>query len=374
MSSFKSADDFPVLSPNLTCHAWNKDRSMIAVSPNSKKIFIFKVKGENLKDWGKPAYILPDHDSTVTSIDWAPESNRILSASHDRNAYVWTFDQPSNQWKPALVLLRINRAATSCKWCKSETKFAVGSGAKLVSVCYFDVENNWWVAKMIKKGIKSTVTTIDWHPTDNTLVAFGSSDKKVRVCDSFIKEADEKKQRKVKFGAVLEEYSTNGWIHAVKFSPSGNTLAISSHDCNLTFVDRSGETPKVEVLRIRDLPYTAICFLSETALVCGGFDFVPFLVSKKSDKWEYCGKIDTGEEKTTLSSTSSAFKKFQDQSKMGEQKSAAIKTRHKNVINAIQSFKASNDVVEKYTTSSLDGQILFWAVKDLKTKFPDAKI
>ena len=74
------------------------------------------------------------HDKLVTSIDWAPHSNRIVTASQDRNAYVWqeTPDPETGRlvWKPTLVLLRINRAATQVKWSPKEDKFAVASGAR----------------------------------------------------------------------------------------------------------------------------------------------------------------------------------------------------------------------------------------------------
>jgi actin related protein 2/3 complex, subunit 1A/1B len=76
----------------------------------------------------------PQHDKIITSIDWAPNSNRIVTASQDRNAYVW--QQASDPltgrmvWKPTLVLLRINRAATFVRWSPLEDKFAVASGAR----------------------------------------------------------------------------------------------------------------------------------------------------------------------------------------------------------------------------------------------------
>jgi actin related protein 2/3 complex subunit 1A/1B len=77
------------------------------------------------------------HDKLITSIDWAPVSNRIVTCSQDRNAYVWqeTIDQETGKlvWKPTLVLLRINRAATYVKWSPREDKFAVASGARCVS-------------------------------------------------------------------------------------------------------------------------------------------------------------------------------------------------------------------------------------------------
>lgn len=99
---------------------------------------------------------LNQHDLRVMGIDWAPNTNRIVTCAADRNAYVWSQDKDL-KWKPTLVLLRINRAATCVKWSPNENKFAVGSGARLISVCYFESENDWWVSKHIKKPIRSTV-------------------------------------------------------------------------------------------------------------------------------------------------------------------------------------------------------------------------
>lgn len=77
----------------------------------------------------------------LLGIDWAPESNRIVTCGTDRNAYVWTLK--GEVWKPTLVILRINRAARCVKWSPKENKFAVGSGSRLISVCYFEQENDW---------------------------------------------------------------------------------------------------------------------------------------------------------------------------------------------------------------------------------------
>lgn len=74
-------------------------------------------------------------------IDWAPDSNRIVTCGADRNAYVWTLKEGA--WKPTLVILRINRAARCVKWSPRENKFAVGSGSRLISICYFEQENDW---------------------------------------------------------------------------------------------------------------------------------------------------------------------------------------------------------------------------------------
>ena len=121
----------------ITCHAWNRDRTQIAISPNNHEVHIYKKNGSQ---WVK-AHELKEHNGHITGIDWAPKSDRIVTCGADRNAYVWS--QKDGVWKPTLVILRINRAATFVKWSPLENKFAVGSGARLISVCYFESENDW---------------------------------------------------------------------------------------------------------------------------------------------------------------------------------------------------------------------------------------
>ena len=40
-------------------------------------------------------YVLEQHLERVTSVDWAPNSNRIVTCAGDRNAYVWNFEPES---------------------------------------------------------------------------------------------------------------------------------------------------------------------------------------------------------------------------------------------------------------------------------------
>lgn len=88
-----------------------------------------------------PSHPHPTIPLCLPGIDWAPESNRLVTCGTDRNAYVWTLK--GNVWKPTLVILRINRAARCVKWSPKENKFAVGSGSRLISICYFEQENDW---------------------------------------------------------------------------------------------------------------------------------------------------------------------------------------------------------------------------------------
>ncbi|CAG2173443.1 unnamed protein product, partial [Oppiella nova] len=179
----------------IPCHAFNASRNRVALSPNNNEVHIYQREGIK---WTL-SHNLNQHDLRITSIDWAANSNRIVTCSADRNAYVWSLDPQDNQWKPTLVLLRINRAATCVRWSPKEDKFAVGSGAKLVSVCYFEESNDWWVSKHIKKPIRSTVTSIDWHP-NNVLLACGSTDYKARIFSGFIKEVDKREGEPTPWG------------------------------------------------------------------------------------------------------------------------------------------------------------------------------
>jgi len=146
----------------------------VAVGFGTNVVNIFRKTGTG---WTL-ATTLAEHDKPVTSVDWAARSNRIVTCSQDRNAYVWTLDTASGQWKPTLVLLRINRAATFVRWSPEEDKFAVASGSRCISVCYFEEDNDWWVGKHIKKPIRSTILSLDWHP-NNVLLAAGCADMKV---------------------------------------------------------------------------------------------------------------------------------------------------------------------------------------------------
>lgn len=78
-----------------------------------------------------------------------------MSCSHDRNAFVWVFDDESRVWKPTLVILRIDRAATDVKWSLDGRRFAVASSAKMVPVCMYESGNDWYV--------RSPRQPIMWH-------------------------------------------------------------------------------------------------------------------------------------------------------------------------------------------------------------------
>jgi len=309
--------------------------------------------------WGLET-ILKEHDQTVMGLDWAPNTNRIVSCSQDRNAYVW--NEVDGKWKPTLVILRINRAATFVKWSPAENKFAVASGAKLVSICYFEEDHDWWLSKHIKKH-RSTVLSLDWHP-NNIIIATGCSDFKTRVCGAFIKGIDKINKSEVfpakpiGFGEILAEFDTHGWVHSVSWSPNGHIVAWSGHDARVSFAEVSAEPPAVETVKLSGLPITTLTFVSDTTLVGAGHECNPILFENKGG-WKEGARVDKAE--AQVAKTATAADKFKNLEKVGTEKNVTeLNTKHQNYIKTILPHVREGNRVSQISTSGVDGRIVVW--------------
>ncbi|KIY50749.1 WD40 repeat-like protein [Fistulina hepatica ATCC 64428] len=365
----------------VTAHAFNADRSRVAVSLNSNDAQILSRGARG--DWIS-VETLSEHDKLITSIDWAPRSNRIVTASQDRNAYVWQeVDDPENPgrliWKPTLVLLRINRAATFVRWSPNEDKFAVASGARAIAICSFDSDENWWVSKLLKKPIRSTVLSVDWHP-NNVLLAAGSADMKARVFSAYIKEVDQKPAAtvwgsKLPFNTICGEYTSpsGGWVHGVAFSPSGDALAFVSHDSSISVVYPGSQA--VYRIHLRTLPLTTLVWTSENAIVAAGHDCQPYIFQgDEGTGWADVGSLDDG--KSSVDGAASAglgrpgrlnagaFATFRNADSKGQSSvpgaSATADTKlttvHQNTITSVRLYDGGYRV----STSGVDGHLIIW--------------
>jgi actin related protein 2/3 complex subunit 1A/1B len=348
----------------VSCHAWSKDRTQVALSLNNNQVEIHKLAG------GKWALTdtLADHSQRVTGIDWGAKTNLLVTCGADCNAYVWTKDK-DNKWKPALVVLRINRGATCVKWSPLENKFAVGSGARLIAVCYYDKENDWWISKQIKKPIRSTVTCLDWHP-NNMLIACGSTDFKARVYSAHIKEVDDKPPTtnwgtKLVFGTALQEFSSvsGGWVHGIKFSPSGDRLAWVGHDSTICIVD-AAQGMKLTTVKTNLLPFNNVMWTTENNIVVAGFDCSPFLYTYTGQVINLVSKLDVADSKQTGKPLSAmAHFKAADNKGSADTGDTALNSIHQNSITCMASHSGSADKCSKFSTSSTDGQLVTWDVK-----------
>ncbi|GAA5966428.1 hypothetical protein JCM8115_002875 [Rhodotorula mucilaginosa] len=400
------AEIYQLINAPLTAHAFNTDRTQVAVSPNSHEVHIYSLSSGN--KWTLQ-HTLTEHDKLVTSIDWAPQTNRIVTCSHDRNAYVWTLESDADTgaavWQPTLVLLRINRSATFVRWSPNEEKFAVASGARTISVCQYDAESNWWVAKHLKKPLRSTVLSLDWHP-NSVLLAAGSADGTARVFSAFIKGVDEKPEptpwgERLPFNTVCGEFMTlsGGWVHGVAFSPSGNALAFVSHDSTLTVVYPSApEQPPAAyyAVDLPSLPCVTLTFTSEHAIVAAGHDCQPLLFEGSQESgWSQTQSLDqrTGAGGSSAHAgagassggigrlnRSEAFNMFRAADSRGvssnSSASAAVlgagqtltahgtelTTVHQNTITSVRPYEGSREMVTKVSTTGVDGRLVIWPV------------
>ncbi|KAB5551220.1 WD40-repeat-containing domain protein [Coniochaeta sp. 2T2.1] len=345
-------------------HAFTADHKTLAVArDNTVELYgkvgnAFKLKDE-----------LKAHDKTVTSVDIAPNSGRIVSCSQDRNAFVW---EPTPEgYKPTLVLLRINRAATFVRWAPSETKFAVGSGDRAIAVCYFEDENNWWVSKHLKKPIRSTVTTVSWHP-NSVLLAAGSADAHARVFSSFIKGVDPKPApgvwgERLPFNTVCGEYLNNsaGWVHSVAFSPSGDALAFAAHDSSITVVYPSGpDQPPKAIISINTqlLPFMSLIWNGEAEIIAAGYDCEAFRFKGGEQGWQLAGTLESkGRPGLGDAREESALNMFRQMDLKGKAKDdTQLKTVHQNTITTLRAYDSAGGAVSKFSTSGVDGRVVIW--------------
>ncbi|KAK2768829.1 hypothetical protein FQN54_000689 [Arachnomyces sp. PD_36] len=338
-------------------HSFSADRQTLAVAKENN-VALYQKSGSSfaLKDE------LKGHDKTVTGVDIAPKSGRIVTCSQDRNAYVW--ERTPTGWKPTLVLLRINRAATFVRWSPSEEKFAVGSGARVIAVCYFEEENDWWISKHLKKPIRSTITTLAWHP-NSVLLAAGSTDSHARVFSSFIKGIDTRPEpsawgERLPFNTVCGEFLNDsaGWIHGCAFSPSGNALAFSAHDSSVTVVYPSApDQPPRAMLNISTnlLPFTSLIWRSEDELIAAGHDCEAIRFQGNESGWKLAGSIESKERPGAGAREESALNMFRQMDLKGKSKDdTQLQTVHQNTINTIRVYEENGGIVGKFSTSGVD--------------------
>ncbi|TMW60884.1 hypothetical protein Poli38472_000926 [Pythium oligandrum] len=380
------------LAEGISCHAWNHDRSKVALCPNSNEIWIYSgCQNPDATKWRKEA-VLTEHDMIVSGLDWSPVNDMIVSCSHDRGAFVWKYDPAFRQWKPSLVVLRISRAAINVKWSPSGTKFAVSSGAKCVSVCYYQAAENWWISKIIKKH-KSTVTDLAWHPNSQLLVT-GSTDLKCRVFSAYIADVDGAPNpgpfpQLAPFGEPLAEFdNANAWVNAVAWSPSGNRLAFAGHGSSVHLVQfgAPGEYPTIQSIRFQQLPLNRIMFLSDDALVGAGFDFNVLLFSTDAKGlWSFNELLDKKPVESAVKRSSGTFdaarSMWQSKVTRGQSSDAtlndkgALWTKHESAITDIQAYRRSaSGGVTEFTTSALDGRIVLWQLANLNVQMANLRL
>jgi len=237
---------------------------------------------------------------------------------------------------------------------------------------------------MIKKH-KSTVLCCAFHPTNGQLLATGSSDFKCRVFSTFSTDVDGSNVdagpfgKPVEFGETYLELSSSGWVNSVAWSPTGRVLAFASQDSTVSFVTFTENGNQIsQKLKLKDLPFNKILFISERALVGVGHDFNPTIISETMGKWSVHRKLD--EKVDSISDTSgggnnsvaAARALFVSKSSRGQdaaKESDGLWTKHESAISSICNASPNKEKrITKISTSSADGRVVVWdlaAIPDL---------
>jgi len=357
---------FFAVNAGISAHSWNHDMSKLALSPNNQELHIYDTSA---KDVVPEKVYNEQHLQTITSVDWSPVTNLIVTSSQDRTAAVWRFDDASGEWKPEMCVLKESgRAATQACWSPDGSRFAVASGTGAIHVCKYDEDQNWWLGKSIESNFGSTVLTLAFHPS-NVLLAAGGVDNELRVFSTVDKKLDAKATAKAvfgdsgkppSFGQTLATAAARSWIEAAAWSPSGEVVAFASHDSRVSVMtmamgDNFGSF-EVQPIRLRGLPLTSLKFLDETTLVGGGYDMDPLKFTSDGSSWTAEGNLDA--KKGSGNKTRSVADKLRDDAARGGHSVHECETMHQNTITSI--CKLTDD--GQFSTVGLDGRIVFWNV------------
>ncbi|PRW57017.1 actin-related 2 3 complex subunit 1A [Chlorella sorokiniana] len=310
--------------------------SLLAVATPSNEVVLYS--------WSECRQIaqLEGHEATVAGLAFAGGGGkagplRLVSASHDRNAFVWT-QQPSDcssgdgnagggkqqeQWRPEMVITKLSKAGLCCAWAPGGRKFALGASERAVDVCYHNEAKDVWAPRLIKKKHGSAVMAVAWHPS-GLVLATASADGKLRLFNAAVPEVDGQPDAAALAGSrfgdcLLELPLAGGWGLAAAFSPDGSCLAVASQGSQLTLLSgidlqdlssldaaEAEAAGRVQQLALPCLPLKCVAFLSDGMLAGGGFDYRPVLCSRQGDgTWRYACSLQ-GIKPSSSGSSSSA--------------------------------------------------------------------
>jgi len=239
--------------PGILCLDMHKEDDTRIVSGGvDSQVIVFDAKAE------KPVQKLLGHSKKVTTVQWHPTKDAILSGSQDNTVRVWTCSDPSD-W----------RAAYTCAHSVRKHKAEISDVSVHPLGDYFvsaSVDKSWALTDFSTgrcvrhcEDAPSGYGCMKFHP-DGLILAGGMKDKTVAVWDI---KADVTV-------AVLTGHE--GEVEALSFSENGYYLATASRDGTVKLWDLR-KPLNIQTLKISDGPVNAVRFdKTGQYLVSGGSD------------------------------------------------------------------------------------------------------
>ena len=366
--------------PGVQCFAWNKDGSMAAICPTNNEIWIFETQSTpDVSKWTKVA-TLKEHFSVISSLDWHPKTNLLLSASTDRSIIVWEQGKTSSDFQPQIGMIKEQKANLDATWNHDGTSFCVGSSSGNVYIGTYSEANNFWVAHSITKkpAHKASVVCVRFDPLSGRAVASASLDGSIQINSCCPKDATSSSAqgpfgKVTSYGETLVNIQANGWCNFISWSPNASQVAFGTQDCELNFAkvaDAADGKAKIkpEKVNLRTNPLLSGHFLEEGKFVGSGFDKVPYLYELKGSDWTQTKTLDEGISKTRqLKTTNNKFKDMRTYFNPDIKLSTNIEmketnTHHANYINCFKPFGNTNGKPLVLSSSDINGYLVWWDV------------
>ena len=344
----------------ISCVAFNKDCSKVALSQKDNIIYIYSVPNLMKTDTWKLETKLENHLQYVSGLDWNANTNEILSCSHDKTSFVWVYS--GKEWTPSNVVVTTKLGYLCCKWNDRGDKFCEGTSNKQLLIGYFSTKSNWWMGRNIKVH-KSSVVCCQIDPSSLYVIS-GSTDLRVFVSSCYIPEIDDKHLKgatPVEFGKTIYEFKPNCWIDSVAWNKSGTLGFAAGQNATIGVIDHKGQ--KTDVIKCKHSPVTLIIPTGDNSFLAVCYDRNILEYEKKGDKWEVKRTITTDSGNKTEGpgkgkNVAAALQKFQA---MGQQKKENLAVTTKQSSHLHQSLISSLNIKGKdIITTDVSGFVKYW--------------
>ena len=239
----------------ISAFCFNKDYSKCALSQKDNKIYIYKTPDIFKTSTWELEHTLDSHVLYVSCIDWNHKTNKILSCSFDKTAFVWEFI--NNKWVPSNIVInsKLKLGFLTCSWNENGDRLCLGTSGSQLYIGFFDPSTMWWQcieSKESKKSLhKSSVTTAKISP-NSTYCVSGSTDLRVIITNVTIENYNPSKD----FGKEIINHKVNAWVNSVCWTKDGKYALSANQNATVTVIEL--ETKKIETIRFKHSPLNII--------------------------------------------------------------------------------------------------------------------